>query len=72
MSDLVSEDKDFLFLYRYIHDEPDNFSRWEFNSDGTPKYTWEIHEAERYACFELRIDYRINKETGEVKILGAT
>ena len=70
MSKLIKEDEDWLYLSRYIHDEPDSFSDWEMGNDGLTKYSMKIQEAEHYAFYELGINYRINKTTGEVEYLG--
>ena len=68
MSSLVKETDDELFLFRYLHDDPDSFSEWELNKTGGMKYNQAVHEAEQYAAFELKMEYRINKQTGEVTI----
>jgi hypothetical protein len=66
MSRLVKEDDEFLYLYRYLHDSKDEFSEWEMNPDGSNKYSDAIQEAEAYAFYEVRVDYRINKKTAQV------
>ena len=71
MSHLVSEDAEYLYLFRYLHDEPDSFSAWEMADDGKgQKYSQTIQEAEHYAFYECRVDYRINKQTGDVEYLS--
>lgn len=66
MSKLVKETEDYLIIERYIHDDPDSFSPWELDDMGNPKYSAAVHEAENYAAYELKIEYRIDKNTGEV------
>ena len=66
MSKLLKEDDEYLYLYRYVHDERDEFSPWELDEKGETKYSQAIQEAEHYAAYELRVEYRIRKDTGEV------
>ena len=70
MSRLIKETDDELFLIRYLHDEPDSYSEWECENGKCPsgKYNEAVHEGEHYAAYELKMEYRINKHTGEVTI----
>ena len=72
MSKFIDEDEKYIHLYRYLHDEPDEFSEWERGEDNVygSRYSQKVHEAEHYAFYEVRVDYKINKATGEVTYLG--
>lgn len=70
MSNLVKEDDEFLHLYSYAHNEPDEYPEWIMPSisSGSPfdKYPEHIVQADHYALYEVRIDYRIRKSDGKV------
>jgi hypothetical protein len=68
MSYLVKEDDEFLHLYRYLHDDPDEYPKWVFGEDNKFKYSDRIVEADGAAAYELRLDYRIRKSNAEVII----
>ena len=72
MSKFIKETEDEIFLSRYVHDEPDEFSEWERGEDNVygSRYSERVHEAEHYAFYEVQVDYKINKKTGEVTFLG--
>jgi hypothetical protein len=63
MSTLVKEDNEFLYLVRYLHNEPDAFSEWERDGFAYPEI---VHQAEHYAFLEIRAHYRIRKSDGQV------
>lgn len=69
MSKLITETEQYLIIERYIHDNSDEYSYWELDKDANPKYSQTVLEAEHYAAYELKIKYRIDKETGEVLYL---
>ena len=74
MSHLIRETDTELFLYDYLHGGKDEWPQWlsdDGNFPGT-KYPEHVIEAEHYALYEVRIDYKINKKTGEITILGAS
>lgn len=66
MSTLIKEDDEFLYLERYLHDESDEFSRWEMDANHEHKYPEYIQEAENYAFSEIKAKYRIRKSDGQV------
>ncbi len=70
MSRLLREDDEFLYLSNYVHEEPDEFPEWLCGPDGRecpdPKWPQHIVEAEHYALYEVRIEYRIRKSDGEI------
>jgi hypothetical protein len=70
MSKLINETDEYLELERYIHDEIDEYSRWELNTEHEEKYPSFIHESEHFAFYEIKCIYRINKKTGEVTYLS--
>lgn len=72
MSTLVKETDTELFLEQYLHHDPDSYSEWEGEDGKYPsgKYSDKVHEVEHYAFYEVRVSYKINKETGEVTYLG--
>ena len=72
MSKFIKEDGEFIYLFRYIHDEPDEFSEWERGEDKVygSRYSEKVHVAEHYAFYEIGVNYKINKITGEVTYLG--
>jgi hypothetical protein len=70
MSNLINETDEYLELERYLHNDPDEYSRWELNVNDEEKYPSYIHEAEHFAFCEIKCMYRINKKTGEVTYLS--
>ena len=74
MSRLVKEDEQFLYVRDYLHRDSDSYPEWLCTPDGMtcpdPKWPDFIVEAEGYALYEIRVDYRINKRTGEVTVDG--
>lgn len=73
-SKLLKEDDEFLYLQRYIHDDPDTLPDWVFDEEsggegGTGyKYPENIVLADDRAAYELRMTYRIRKSNAEVII----
>lgn len=78
-STLVKEDDEFLYLYKYMHDEPDESAEWHFEGrepKGSGPYgtNWPepIITADNYATYEIRVDYRIRKSDGKVFFDGVS
>ena len=73
MSTLIKETDDELFLYEYLHHDPDGYPEWLCDKDGncpSDKYSNQIVEAELHALYEVRIDYKIDKKTSKVILLN--
>jgi hypothetical protein len=66
LSKLLHETDEYLKITATIHYEPDQYSEWELDKDGSQAYPQKIHEAEHYALYEIHVIYFINKETGKV------
>lgn len=66
MSKLLKEDDEYLYLYEYLHSSPDEIPQWAYGTED--KYSDEIIEADHYALYEVRIDYRIRKADASVII----
>jgi len=64
-SRLSKEDDDWLYLYMYVHNDPDEYPDWY---DET-KHSQQLLEWTESVAYEIRIDYRVNKKTYEVEIL---
>ena len=67
-SHLIREDKDWLYLYMYVHNDPDELPEW-YDPD---KHSDQLIESTETVGYELRIDYKVNKETYEIEILSIT
>jgi hypothetical protein len=65
VSKLVDEDDDFLYLKGFVHGSGE-YSDWELKEDGSQKYHESVHVAEHYSLYEIEVNYKINKMTGEV------
>jgi hypothetical protein len=66
MSRLVKEDANWLHLVDYLHSNKESYSDWELDENGKERYKELVHMADTYACYEVKVSYRINKNTGEV------
>lgn len=67
-SKLLKEDDEFLYLQRYIHDDPDEHPAWIFDENYNWKYSEDIVIADESAAYELSMKYRIRKSDAEVII----
>lgn len=66
MSHLLKEDDDFLYLYKYIHNNEDELPDWFIDKEGNYKYPVEIAYADEGVGYEVKVTYRINKHTYKV------
>ena len=69
MSRLLKETDDYLELEEWLYNNNGSFSEWEVDG-GKLKYSELIQEAEHFAVTEVRVAYRIYKETGKVEFLS--
>lgn len=67
-SKLIKEDDEFLYLQRYLHDDPDEHPYWVFDAEDKFKYSDRIIEADETVAYELLMTYRIRKSDAEVII----
>lgn len=68
ISHLINEDDEFVYLYVYLHNDSDKIPKWIFDNPG--KYTDKVELADHYVAYELRLDYKIHKVTGEVTYIS--
>lgn len=70
MSQLLKEDDEFIYLREYVHHDSDEYSDWMCTPDGRvcpdPKWDMQLIEMADSACYEIRVDYKVNKKTYEV------
>jgi hypothetical protein len=67
-SHLVKEDGEWLTLYMYVHNDPDELPDWY----DVTKHSYDLLQWTESIAYEVRIDYRVNKTTYKVEILNVS
>lgn len=65
MSRLVKEDANYLYLQDFLHKIHEEYSDWQLNGNDI-KYSDKVNAAEDYALYEITVNYKIHKQTGEI------
>lgn len=71
MSNLIEETEDYLIIDEYLHNNSESYSDWMIDhTTDEPKYPYELLLVADSALYEVKIRYRIDKDTLKVTLLS--